>query len=53
MDASYCQKYAPIAPEEALAGVTVIENTYMKYTAPKFCDDQQESLTYSLSKPNG
>jgi len=47
-----CQKFGPIAPTEALMNITVIENTQMTYSWPKFCDDQKEDLSYSLTKWN-
>jgi hypothetical protein len=52
-NSDFCTKFNPIAPEEALAGITVIENTYMTYTAPRFCDTQTTELSYTLAKSNG
>ncbi len=50
---NFCSLFGPIVPEEGLADTSVIENTYMTYSLPAFCDDQTENLTYTLTKSDG
>ena len=50
---TFCPNFAPVLPEEAILNTTVIENTYMTYVLPKFCDDQTADLTYTLKKASG
>jgi hypothetical protein len=50
---NFCTKFNPVVNEEGLADTTVIENTYMYYTLPAYCDDQTEALTYTIFKSTG
>eukprot|EP00347_Sterkiella_histriomuscorum_P002714 403367090 len=50
---TFCQKFGPIINEEGINDTTVIENTYMTYVVPTYCDDQTAALTYTLTKSTG
>jgi len=36
---TFCTAFSPVVNEEGIADTTVVENTYMYYVLPPFCDD--------------
>ena len=50
---NFCTEFVPILPQQGLSDTTVVENTYMTYSLPAYCDSTDNNLTYTLTFANG